>query len=55
MIFVAILVLVWLLPTFVFVGAAMFAIPGSLAPADAAPAIPSTGPVELAGAGDIGR
>lgn len=54
MIFVAILVLVWLLPTFVFVGAAMFAIPASLARADAASATLST-PVELAGAADIGR
>jgi len=54
MIFVAILILLWLLPTFVFVGAAMFAIPASLARADVAPATLSP-PVELAGAGDIGR
>lgn len=53
MIFVAILVLVWLLPTFVFVGAAMFAIPASLARADAVPTHLSS-PIELAGAGDLG-
>ncbi|VXC98624.1 hypothetical protein [Sphingomonas sp. AX6] len=53
MIYVAILVLVWLLPTFVFVVAAMFAILASLAGADAAPStLPP--PVELVGAADIG-
>lgn len=54
MIYVAILLLVWLLPTFVFVGAAMLAIPASLARADAGPPTLSP-PVELAGASDIGR
>lgn len=54
MIFVAIVVLVWLLPTFVFVGAAMFAIPASLVRADTAPSTIAT-PIELAGAADIGR
>lgn len=54
MIFIAILVLVWLLPTLVFVGAAMFAIPASLARADAAPPTLSP-PIELARTGDVGR
>lgn len=54
MIFVAILMLLWLLPTFVFVGAAMLAIPGSFARNDAAPMLVAP-PGELAGAGDIGR
>lgn len=54
MIFIAILMLLWLLPTFVFVGAAMLAIPGSFARHDATPIMVAP-PGELAGAGDIGR
>ena len=57
MIFVVILMLLWLLPTLVFVGAAMLAIPGSLA-RQGATVVPSGGLATaggLAAAGDVGR
>ncbi len=57
MIFVVILMLLWLLPTLVFVGAAMLAIPGSLA-RQGATVVPSGGLATaggLAASGDVGR
>lgn len=54
MIFIAILMALWLLPTFVFVGAAMMAIPGSFVKHDVVPTMVVLAS-ELAGTGDIGR